>query len=90
MKRGFFVFGGVLFIIGLYGILFLSSSIFFGFLTASTFLIIYGFIVRREIPYVTRTALSTHDIHQTALCPRCGITLESDWVYCPSCKERLK
>ena len=83
-KTASIITGVVLLSIGLFGTLFSSSSsIFFGVLAVSIFLIIYGLAVDEATIYHATTP------PQVVLCPDCGARLGPGGIYCQSCGERV-
>ena len=85
--------GALLLVVGFSGILFTSSSIFFGLFAAGVFLVIYGLVVSTEgeskSPIFPTPEMKTS--LPISFCSKCGARLElEDAVYCPNCGEKVK
>ena len=86
------LFSVLLLVAGFLGILFTSSAIFFGLLTAGGFLFCYNSIIRTEGKYESSlSAIPEIELNRIKFCPECGTSLELDAIsFCPNCGEKVK
>ena len=86
--------GTLLLVFGFSGILFISSSIFFGFLATGIFLVIYGSVVSnvREPEHTISPILKLKNNITLSYCHNCDMQLDLDETtkYCSNCGEKIK
>jgi len=85
--------GIVLILIGGWGVLTSTSSIFFGLLTSGVFLTFYGWKVDTQetaMRFPQEDLIEKESSLLTAFCSKCGTSLDTNDLYCPNCGEKTR
>ena len=88
--------GFVLIVLGIYGVLYSLFSFFFGFFTVGLFLIIYGYVSKKDEtlpasePHAATSQPAQLNVSTVLFCPKCGTEIGQGVTHCPQCGEKVR